>query len=419
MKPIKYSLNFFLNKKEGSDIAPLRFRIVWNGGLRLSFNVGYSVDINHWNQDQQLCTKKSFHGKKRIPAVSINRTITTIIDKVADTFANFEEEGVCPTKEQLRDAIAPTDENVDRKNLITTYFDEFLKEGEADGWTDSTIEKLTTLKHHFRNYNKNLTFEDIDENFNRRIIQHFLDNGIANVTIKKYLKNIQWFVKWGQNKGYCNCSGFLAQKDKLKTAKRPIVFLTWEELMTIYNYDFSDRPALEQVRDVFCFSCFTSLRFSDVKNLKRSNIVDDNINITTKKTSTTLTIELNKYSRSILEKYKDFKLPDDLALPVISGQRTNEHLKTIAQLCRINSSVVITTYKGNKRIDTEYKKHELLTFHSGRRTFVSNALMLGIPANVVMKWTGHHDYKAMIPYIEIADATKKQAMGLFDHADIK
>ena len=40
--------------------------------------------------------------------------------------------------------------------------------------------------------------------------------------------------------------------------------------------------------------------------------------------------------------------------------------------------------------------------------------MLGIAPNVVMKWTGHSDYKSMKPYIDIADKAKKTAMDLFN-----
>ena len=48
--------------------------------------------------------------------------------------------------------------------------------------------------------------------------------------------------------------------------------------------------------------------------------------------------------------------------------------------------------------------------HTGRRTFIVNALSLGIPPNVVMKWTGHNDYKAMKPYIDIVDSIKASEM---------
>jgi hypothetical protein len=39
--------------------------------------------------------------------------------------------------------------------------------------------------------------------------------------------------------------------------------------------------------------------------------------------------------------------------------------------------------------------------HAGHRIFICFALSSGIPPHVVMRWTGHKDYKAMKPYIDI------------------
>ena len=142
-------------------------------------------------------------------------------------------------------------------------------------------------------------------------------------------------------------------------------------------------------------------------NLKRSNVFRDYIQITTIKTADTLKIELNKYSRSILEKYRGVAFPFDKALPVISNQRMNEYLKELGEICGFNEPVTVTYYKGNRRIDEVFP-------NTGRRTFICNALMLGIAPQIVMKWTGHSDYKAMKPYIDIADAAKADAMKLFD-----
>ena len=52
--------------------------------------------------------------------------------------------------------------------------------------------------------------------------------------------------------------------------------------------------------------------------------------------------------------------------------------------------------------------------HTGRRSFICNALGMGISPQVVMKWTGHSDYKAMKPYIDVADEIKAEAMKKFD-----
>ncbi len=89
-------------------------------------------------------------------------------------------------------------------------------------------------------------------------------------------------------------------------------------------------------------------------------------------------------------------------------------MKELAELAEINESVRKTYYKGNQRIDETTPKYALLGTHVRRRTFICNALSFGIPAQVVMKWTGHSDYKAMKPYIDIADDIRANAMDKFN-----
>ena len=194
-----------------------------------------------------------------------------------------------------------------------------------------------------------------------------------------------------------------------------MIFLTWEELNKLKNYQIPEsKQYLERVRDVFLFCCFTGLRYSDVHNLKKSDIRDGYIEITTVKTAERLIIELNNHSKAILDKYKGVEFEGHKALPVISNQKMNDYLKELGELAEINEPVSETYYKGSSRIDTITPKYALLGTHAGRRTFICNALALGIPAQVVMKWTGHSDYKAMKPYIDIADDVKANAMNKFN-----
>lgn len=65
-------------------------------------------------------------------------------------------------------------------------------------------------------------------------------------------------------------------------------------------------------------------------------------------------------------------------------------------------------------IDEVYPKYSVIGTHTGRRSFICNALALGIPVQVVMKWTGHSDYKSMRPYIDVADRIRAKAMVKFD-----
>lgn len=96
----------------------------------------------------------------------------------------------------------------------------------------------------------------------------------------------------------------------------------------------------------------------------------------------------------------------------------NDYLKELCKLAEINEPVRMTHFVGHTRIDEVLPKYELIGTHVGRRTFVCNALALGIPAHVVMKWTGHSDYKAMKPYIDIADSIKAKSMERFDKFDV-
>lgn len=109
---------------------------------------------------------------------------------------------------------------------------------------------------------------------------------------------------------------------------------------------------------------------------------------------------------------RDFE--DDKALPVISNQKMNDYLKELAELAEINEPVREVYYKGSERIEETTPKYALLSTHAGRRTLICNALSLGIAPQVVMKWTGHNDYKAIKPYIDIADDIRANAMDKFN-----
>lgn len=222
------------------------------------------------------------------------------------------------------------------------------------------------------------------------------------------------FLKWCIKKGYVTNISLENFKPKLKNIQKKIIFLTKSELdkLRFYQIPSQKKKYLERVRDIFLFQCFTGLRYSDVVNLKRTDIKDKYIEITTVKTIDNLIIELNVHSEEIINKYRNNL--DEKVFPTITNQKANEYLKELAKMVGIDEPVRVSYYRGNERIDEIYPKYALLGTHAGRRTFICNALSLGIPPQVVMKWTGHSDYKAMKPYIDIADEIKISAMEKFN-----
>ena len=436
MTPIKRNITFVPEVKKDKKgtkgsydgkldiLARVRCVITWNG-LRVRLNLGLDVCPDDWEPKVQRCAAKTYHGAYKTPASRINREIDDFEVLVDDIFRDFEEADTVPTREQFMEAYdriqnpdkykeGKEDAPIADRPLFPIY-DEFVREGRLSGrWTASTFVKRGIIRKYLYNISRKLTLNQLIRGGVLFVIRHFSEGEkLSNVTMNKYIDFVKTFLFWAQEKGYCDATPFTRQKVKLKTVAKPVIFLEWDELMDVYNHDFKGSH-LEAVRDVFCFCCFTSLRYSDVYNLRKSNIVNNEIRITTVKTHDSLVIELNKYSRAILDKYADMDFPKGKALPVISNQKMNDYLKEVGSICKINEPITLTSFKGSERTDTTYPKWQLLTTHAGRRTFVCNALMLGVPANVVMKWTGHSDYKSMRPYIAIADKTKKTAMSVFD-----
>ena len=245
-----------------------------------------------------------------------------------------------------------------------------------------------------------------------------------NTTVSKNVAFVRWFLRWAAANGYYSGLAHVQYRPRFKGLDcKEVIYLEWEELHHFLNFDFSGfNNSFEIVRDAFCFCCFTGLRYSDAAKLRKSDVyreaVPPYISVVTKKTSKRLHIELNKYALAILDKYVNIPLPDDAAMPVLSNQRMNSNLHEAAEAAGLDAPVRIVSFCGSQRTEAVVPKHEVLTTHAGRRTFIVNAFRLGIPAPVIMQWTGHADYKAMKPYIKIVDALKAENMERFNSFDV-
>lgn len=134
----------------------------------------------------------------------------------------------------------------------------------------------------------------------------------------------------------------------------------------------------------------------------------------TQKTSDGLKIELNRHAQAIIDKYHGKRFRGDRALPVISNQKMNDYLKELGRMAGIDAPTRVVYFRGEQRFDEYHPKWELLTTHCARRTFVVTALQLGIPVEVIIRWTGHSSYEAMKPYVAIVDDLKKKEMDKFN-----
>lgn len=408
---MKYSI-LFAPDSRGSVRMMVRYKM-----KRKFYNIGYVVDPLKWNKETQRCKRNTSHGEKHIPAAKINAEIQRYEDEVIHIASSYRKD---PTVEEfhekLDEAFGRKKEEANKEDGFKSVFTRFtLEEGEHSQWTPPMYTKMRTVIKHIMEYDKNVSFGKIDAMWMDGFCSYLLDLDFKSSYIKKLIETTKIFFNWAASHGYIHDMGYKGYRCKVKEVPKRVIFLTMDELLRVYHWDFGKKEYLARARDCFCFCCFSSLRYSDMANLKKDDIVDDMIYVTTQKTSDSLKIELNDYTKAILARYWDNG--SEYALPAASNIKMNEFLKEIGKTCGLDTPITETFYRGGKRVDTVNPKWKLLTTHCGRRTFICNSLMMGIQPEIVMKWTGHSDYKQMKPYIDVTDREKKKSMSLFNQIE--
>ncbi len=271
----------------------------------------------------------------------------------------------------------------------------------------NTLKNFNSLYKHLKTYEKKkrtrLTFDRIDHRFYDKFINYLItDLGLTDNTVDDKIKTVKTFLYWATRQKYNKRLDF---KD-FKRCKRDaeFIYLTEEELFKILNYDFSTEKQknYESARDVFCFCCFTGLRYSDIASLKLEHIEGNHILKKMQKTSRYVKVPLSKYAQDILTKHKDNN--DGIhCFNVFVNPVMNRYLKEIGEKAGIDSMVTLSTGRGGETIDNTQPKYKFITSHTARRTFITLSLQKGMRPEVVMKIVGHSDIRTMMKYVRLAD----------------
>ena len=272
--------------------------------------------------------------------------------------------------------------------------------------TPSTIKSYRTLVGHLTAYAKlrrmRLEYANVDAPFVEGFKTYLLRTvGIANTSINNNVKYLKAFLNATFEQGRHEFAHFKRFR-KLEAVAPEVVYLTAADKHKLFTLNLEPLPYLEHTRDVFLFECETGLRFSDVYALRPEQIAEGHLLITTQKTADLLRVPLSPLAQSILTRYVGHR--EGKALPVKSNQKTNQDLKIIARLARLDAPTTTTQHRGSERVATTRPKYELVCTHTARRTFVTLALEGGMRPETVMRITGHKDYKTLHRYLKITDA---------------
>lgn len=405
-------------------------RVQWMRKTRqVYFSVGCKADAAKWDTTMQRARFNTTHkvGGDTLSAHFINSRIEHKLEMIKVSFTLFDLKSEIPTTQQLRAAVAQAEtENSPKKarvnKTLVELFEDYLNVcSDERNWSEAVHYKYQQVWNQLSASDPNISLETLTKERMVNLKNWYVENGYRNVTITKQIKMLKAFLRWVKAEGYDVAPGVIEYKVNLKVIPKTVTFLKYHELIHFMDFKFPpEKNYLSRARDLFCFMSFTSLRYSDLKALRRSSVYEDHIDVCTQKTSDTLHIPLVEQAKLIMSRYwGSADSRGGFLFPVPSNQKLNQYLKEAAALAGLDREIVQTYFVGAKRKDVAYRFCDQISCHDARRTFVCVSLALGIPTNVVMSCTGHKDFESMKPYIEVADETQKQQMSKWNAQGLK
>ena len=393
-----FSYIFYLKKskiyEKGS--VPIYLRITIDG-KRAEISIKQEADPDNWNSKAGRLDGKSEKVRQ------FNSYLDTLQSQLYAAHQALIRDNKMITAEALKNRYTGASE---KQRMLIIIFQKHNDEVEAlidNGFAAGTVERYKTSLSHTQEFIKwKFRISDIDI---REIGHEFITDydfylrsvrKCANNTVIKYIKNFKKIVRICIANGWLDKDPFIRYKPKLTEVERD--FLAAEELLVLAEKVFGiDR--LNQVKDIFMFSCYTGLAYVDVKKLTPSNLVigiDGKYWIKTHrtKTDTPSNIPLLPPAMEIINKYKDHPAAVNKGglLPVLSNQNMNAYLKEIAIVCGITKN---------------------LTFHIARHTFATTVtLSNGISLESVSKMLGHKNMRTTQHYAKILDKKVSQDMDI-------
>jgi integrase len=405
------SATFVLKEPKSKDktLVYLLFRYQ---NQKLKYSTGQKILPKFWNPENQRAreTKKfKQHGE-------FNALLQKIEDKVFDSYRKLLVDSIVPTTDRLR-------KELNKKLLVgelakQNNFISFIKDG-----IKNSVKRPNTILSHTNTlnqlvkfkaqYKREMTFENIDLEFYEDFMKYCLDKNYSTNTIGTFIKNIKVYMNEALDKKLTTNMEFKSRRFKKVNEESESIYLTEAELSKIYQKDFSKKKTLDRVRDMFILGCYTGLRYSDLFSVNDENLIDrkTKLRIKTEKTGELVIIPLHSYIKDIIKKH------GGIPQYKITNQAMNESLKTIGELAGIKENVLISTTQGGVVETKPYKKYELISVHTARRSFATNAYLKDIPTISIMKITGHKTEKSFLKYIKISQ--EDNANKLTNHSFFK
>ena len=349
MKP---TLVFYLNSAKQSQknsLIPIYFRVIQKGlkaEAKLPINGITQTEVLKWDMRTMR-----FVGKNN----PINSMITDIENEF-NNFLLFNRKNLSQfSAREIRDYLigSSSKETKNEKSVIeyvNTYFENTIqpKRELRLGSKKNYKKAINHLKKYLCFIKKEkLTLKE----FNNKSAIEFMEylqndypaidkTGMASNSASGNVKKLITIFNKAIDEELIAKNPFKSIKLNHKSQAKPK--LNVHQVKAIYCADLSNLPALETYRDIFLFSVYTGLAYSDIMTLTKNHIfqLKNNqwkISKNRFKTNILAEVGLVSYASDLIKKYEHsaHRQIQNLIFPQRSNQKVNSYLKILATKCGI------------------------------------------------------------------------------------
>jgi len=433
---IMATVKAFIRTSTKKDFVNVRFRLTDGRSIQLFHKSDIKVNLNDFDsKNEKIKAKIVFNAKQR---KDFDKSITDRKELIGDLYIAVQDKSTMTSElfelaidEKLHPDKYIVEIDQPQPETVLSYIAYFIEKAPSrkDKKTGRTlvynnIQQYKATEKHLKALadiegKKDYQFNEINIDFYNRFVD-YLQNSIQATddkgklrfnedgtpillkkcftqnSVGKHIKVLK--VMFGELKATeADTSKFYVFTEDVDN-----VYLNETELKKLKDFDFKNIPHLDRVRDGFLCLAWTCSRISDMGKI--NNIKNDFITYRQQKTNTAVTIPLHPVVKEILKKYNN-QMPEP-----ITDQRFNEYIKDACKMAKIDSVESFTRTVGGKLVTVSKPKYELVSSHTGRRSFCTNMYLHGLDTLMIRSISGHKTEKSFLKYIKVSQKEHAEIM---------
>ena len=409
------TLNFFLRAHSSSSQCTVYLRVSLGRGYQFRLQTDVKLQSHsQWNE-----TTKRIRALANIPHEELNTHLETYRNHIQREIIRLRTAGETLTQDTLNEVSAAylyperAQKETERPQDLAGAFDMYLtrlREGTnpmtSKSSSPSTIQSIEgTLKHlEYLRLHSTMTAE-VDLDWHGHFIAQSECGGRAGRPLSlnyigKHIKNVKTVLRYAHQREWHVHKAFQSREFRVPQECNEDIYLNRNEIDMLLKVPSEALTPSEQLsRDLFTIGCFSGCRVSEYQRLSKDDLIEEDdtlmFEVRSNKTDTLLNIPVHPVVKEVLCRHHG--APPPLQSEVL----INRNMKRIGSLAGLDRLERTSRTIGGRRQFNTQPKHELITSHTARRSFATNAYLQGMDAIDIMAITGHTKESTFLRYIKV------------------